>query len=111
MDADFSSGQGDRGAPRRRSSATPHKEAATVNAEMAEKPHSRPYLSIPIDDELLRREVFQPHRPERMQLRRRDADLRPEPQLVSVGKPRRGVDEDDTGVDLADEALGARVVG
>ena len=37
---DFSQGQGAGGIPRRRSSATPHKEIPNVNAEIAEKRHS-----------------------------------------------------------------------
>jgi hypothetical protein len=52
------------------------------------------------------------HRPARVQLLRRDADLRAEPELAAVGERVLRVDHHDRRVDLGEEALGpAHVVG
>src|SRR3990172_3949835 len=67
-------------------------------------------LALAEHDKLGTRKLLESHRASGVKLLRTDADLRPEPELPPVGKPGRGVDEDDPGIHLAQEALRATIV-
>src|SRR5436305_14739099 len=56
------------------------------------------------DDPLAARQAFEPDRTARMQLVRRNADLRAEPVFEAVGEARRRVHENGARVDLAQES-------
>src|SRR6266511_3868150 len=68
------------------------------------------YLPGADDDPLLTGESLETDRPARVQLVSRNADLRPEPELVAVREPRRGVHEHRAGIDFAQEAQCVGVV-
>src|SRR5450432_1348254 len=66
---------------------------------------SATHVPVAQHDPLLRGEAFEAHRPARVELAGRDADLGAEPVLVAVGEAGRRVHHDGARVDLAQEAL------
>ena len=52
------------------------------------KTTSNPYLPVAVDDELLRRQFLEAHRPEGVYLRSRYTYLRAEPELETIGETR-----------------------
>src|SRR5690606_33940897 len=68
-------------------------------------------LSASADDELGGGEALGAHRAVGVEPCRRDSDLGTEAELAAVGKPRRGVDHDGGGVDLAYELFGGGLIG
>src|SRR5262249_37053448 len=67
-------------------------------------------LAVAEDDEFLRRQALEADRAAGVQLVSGDADLGAEAVLVAVGEARRGIPHHRAGIDLAQEALGARAV-
>lgn len=59
-----------------------------------EIPDDAPLLLATLQDPLVDTKPFQPYRTPRMRLARGDPYFRPEPEPLSIGKPRRGVDKD-----------------
>src|SRR5205807_8628851 len=67
-------------------------------------------LPVAANDELLGRQLSKAHRPEGVELRRRDPDLRSEAELAAVVEARRRVHDDAARLDLAREAARALLV-
>src|SRR3989339_2000915 len=63
------------------------------------------HLSVSVNNEFCRRQLFQTHRPEGVELGCADADLCPKPKLKAVAEARGGVDKDCRGIDLTEESL------
>src|SRR3954463_12992725 len=81
----------------------PVSDASTLCRSVTRSQASGADMAISSDDPRGAGEFGQAHRPARVQLLGRDADLRAEPELLAVGEPGRRVDHHGRGVAPHDE--------